>query len=113
MESKLKRMARGMRTAAASREKGLTDSELVRGMRLVLSHDGEEWRLALLREMVYPSAAEVRICGEAFRVPEGTEPRRRTWTEERPAGARSIRWFMVELLWRELDGHGPGEGRQS
>ena len=41
------------------------------GLDIILSRNGEKWRLALRREKVFPSDVELAILTQAFAVPDG------------------------------------------
>lgn len=98
--SKLQTTARTMRTALTTVESGWNAADLPERLQVVLSRQGEQWRLALRREGgTPPSYEEARVCAEAFEVPEGTEPKRRGWVEKAPG--RTVRINTVEMMWRE------------
>jgi hypothetical protein len=106
MMSKLQEIAERMRTAIVAQSFGWTRKTLPGGLDLVLSHRGENWRLALRREKIYPSDMEAEILFKAFAVAEGTEPEKRQHTEEQPTTKRKIDWRIVEFNWIETDSTG-------
>ena len=102
-KTKLQTIAEKMRASVAKHETGWTAATLPGGLDLVLSRQSaEQWRLALRRERVYPSATEESILAEVFAVPEGTEPVRRSTPETNPTTKRTVRWCVSEFAWREM-----------
>lgn len=102
MTSKLATIAARMRAAVAAKPFGWTEHTLPGELNLVLSHNGEKWRLALRRERVYPSEVEERLLRQAFGVAEGTEPLRRQTCEEHPITKRRIERRVIEYNWIEM-----------
>lgn len=102
--SKLHTIAAGMRQSVSQHATGWTAATLPGGLELVLSRQaGDTWRLALRRERVYPSDTEASILAEVFGVPDGIESaRRRSWLDTHPKSERSVRWCVVEFVWREI-----------
>jgi|WetSurMetagenome_2_1015567.scaffolds.fasta_scaffold1053042_2 hypothetical protein len=107
--SKLQTIADGMRASVALHNTGWTAATLPGGLELVLSRQGGDiWRLALRRERVYPSDTEASILAEVFGVPDGLEAaHRRSWQDKHPKTERSVRWCIVEFVWREIPGQAP------
>lgn len=104
MTAKLQAIADRMRAAVAAKPFGWVNHTLPGGLDLVLSHNGEKWRLALRREKVYPSEVEADILTRAFGVAEGTEPnRRKSCHEVNPVTQRPIQWQVIEYNWIETD----------
>jgi hypothetical protein len=99
--SKLQAIADRMRAAVATKPFGWTNQTLPGGLDLVLSHNGEKWRLALRREMAFPSDVEAATLSSIFAVAEGAEPLRRQTCEEHPVTQRRIEWRIIEYNWRE------------
>ena len=87
----------------AGQEKGWNLRTLPRGLQLLLSFEGNRWRLALRRTDVAPSEEEVELCMAAFDVP--AEPRRRNYTSSEKVSITNhkVVYHIVELSWRELD----------
>lgn len=105
---KLKYIADGMRMDAENRPFGYVHKTLAGGLELVLSHIEDQWRLALRRENVYPSANELAIVQPLFNIPVGTEPSYRQHVATHPTTHRRITWQIVEFSWREIpDAHHP------
>jgi hypothetical protein len=107
--TKLQTIADGMRASVAQHTTGWTAATLPGGLELVLSRQaGDTWRLALRRERVYPSDTDASILAEVFAVPDGIESvRRRSWQDTHPKSERSVRWCVVEFVWREIPEHAP------
>lgn len=103
MSSKLALIAEHLRTAVAPKPFGWVNHTLPGGLDLVLSHNGEKWRLALRREKVFPSELEANILTRAFGVAEGTEPKRRQYREVHPNTQRRIQWQIIEYNWIETE----------
>lgn len=103
MTTKLAALAARMRTAVAAKPFGWSRETLSGGLDIVLSHNGEKWRLALRREKVYPSETEAAILTKAFAVAEGTEPSRFQTCDVHPTTQRRIKWRIIEYNWREVD----------
>lgn len=101
MKTKLQEIVAGMRRAVEQRPVCWTEFTLGGGLRLILSRNDERFVLSLRREGVFPSEHEVAVLVREFGVPEGTEPSRRQLTDNKSAG-RTIRWFIVDLAWREV-----------
>jgi hypothetical protein len=108
MTSKLDALAARLRTAVAAKPFGWVNHTLQGGLDIVLSHNGEKWRLALRREKVFPSDVEADILTRAFAVAEGTEPQRRQFCEAHPSTQRRIEWRSIEYNWREVETESPG-----
>ena len=101
---KLEFMAREMRKELGMVQRGWLHQQLMRSLHIVLERNGEQWRLALGREKVFPSAVEAEICQDAFQVPQGTEL---LWIEPTVRGRGHRRYkdyFLLEMRWREVDG---------
>lgn len=99
---KLPEIAGRMRAALVGRDSGWVQQDLGRGLAIVLSRDGDQYRLAMRREGVYPSIDEVAICSRVFGVPDGSEPVRVTPRKSKsPADGRTVVYYVVELHWRE------------
>jgi hypothetical protein len=103
MTTKLAAMAAQMRAAIALKPFGWTNQKLSGGLDIVLSRNGEKWRLALRREKVFPSEIEARWLAQAFGIAEDTEPMRRKFCEVHPSSERLIEWHIIEYNWREVD----------
>ena len=103
MISKLGALAARLRAAVAGKPFGWASHTLPGGLDIVLSHNGERWRLALRREKVFPSDTEAAILAQAFAVAEGAEPVRRQTGEEHPVTHRRLEWRIVEYNWREAE----------
>ena len=90
-------------------QRGWLHQRLMRSLHVVLERNGEQWRLALGREKVFPSVVEAEICQDAFQVPQGTEF---VWIEPMVRQAhqpgRGLKqykdYFLLEMRWREVDG---------
>ena len=102
-ESKLQVIANRMRASVAGRAFGWTQQTLPGGLDVVLSHNGEKWRLALRREKVFPSQVEMGILCDVFGVAEGTEPQRRQTCDVNEVTQRRIEWRCIEYNWREVE----------
>jgi len=101
---KLEALAGEMRRQLSSKARGWLHQALMRGLHVVLERRDAEWRLALGRERVFPSAQEVEICMDAFKVPLGTEQVRVEPERRQAQSARRYQgYFVVELRWREVD----------
>jgi hypothetical protein len=103
MTLKLEMIAARLRTAVAAKPFGWANHTLPGGLDLVLSHNGEKWRLALRREQVYPSEVEAEILTRVFGVAEGTDPKRRQYCEVHPDTQRRIQWQIIEYNWIEAE----------
>lgn len=101
--TKLATLAANMRKAVAARPFGWAQETLSGGLDIVLSRNGEKWRLALRREKVYPSETETAILTRSFDVAEGTEPIRRQTCDVNPTTQRRIEWRIIEYNWREVE----------
>jgi hypothetical protein len=102
----LKQLAAGLRTALEwAQQAGKPRSWMMRtlpnGLQIVYSYDGDQWRLALRREKVYPADVEVATIRRDFDVPENAGENSYTRTEEQPATGRKAKYCVVELTWRE------------
>ncbi len=71
------------------------------GLELVMQRKEGRWRLAMGREMVYPSDAEVEVCRDAFAVPAGAEQERLMRMRKHAKTGRTITYYVVEVTWRE------------
>lgn len=101
MASKLATIAAGMRRSLAGRERGWVQTTLAGGLELVLSREGELWRLALRREAAAPSATEAAVCAPLFGAPAEAEPARRSAQGAHPVSGRPVLWQVVEFSWIE------------
>ena len=73
MTSKLNLLAARLRRAVAAKPYGWVNYTFPGGLDIILSRNGEKWRLALRREKVFPSDVELAILTQAFAVPDGVE----------------------------------------
>jgi hypothetical protein len=87
----LDEIARHMETAVQHSHSHTADWILARGLHLLLAQRNGTHTLRLSRAQVAPSALEVRICREAFHVPDDAEYT--TGTGGRPAHN------FVQLEW--------------
>lgn len=99
--SKLQLIADRMIAAIAAKPFGWTSQTLPGGLDIVLSHNGEKWRLAIRREKIFPSDTEAEILFNAFSVADGSEPIRRQYCEVHPTTQRRIEWHIIEWNWIE------------
>ncbi len=77
-------------------------TKLANGLDIILHHvDEHRWRLAMAREGVYPSAAEVEIVRGCFDVPAAAEEARSEKTHRHPKTNREITYRRVEITWQE------------
>jgi hypothetical protein len=74
---------------------------LPRGLQMLLSYEGDRWRLALRREDVMPSEDEVDLCSLAFGVPDAAGRHNFKSKETAAVTHRRIMYHVVELTWRE------------
>jgi len=101
--SKLQIIADHMIAAIAAKPFGWTNNSLPGGLDIVMSRNGDKWRLAIRREKVFPSDTEADIIFHAFAVPVGSEPIRRQFCEAHPTTQRRIEWRIIEWNWIEAD----------
>ncbi len=104
--STLKQLAAGMYTTLDwAQQRGQSRAYIMRtlanGLQIVLSYDAEQWRIALRREGVPPGENEIEIVRAAFAIPDAAARFDNMQTEPHPKTGRKIRYFRVELLWRE------------
>jgi len=97
----LAEIATNMRLLLADRENGWAQSNLSRGLAIILQRNGDRWRLALGREGTPPSDSEIKTCAMAFQVPEGTEPVRSEKRLRNDKTDRRLLYEIAELFWRE------------
>ena len=69
------------------------------GRELVYQQDGASRRLALAREKVWPSDAEIEACTVAFAVPLGAAERPFQIMRTHPRTKRQVVLHVVELTW--------------
>lgn len=111
----LKQLAGGMRQALdwaqqVRKPEARMKRTLPNGLQIVYSYEGDRWMLALSRENVHPSAAEVDAVRADFGVPESAWECISTITEEKPVTGRRVKWSVISLIWREqipASGHLP------
>lgn len=103
---KLEFLASEMRRQLGTVQRGWLHQSLMRSLQVVLERNGEEWRLALGRANVFPSATEAEICRDAFKVPEGTEAMFVEPTVRMRGHKKYKDYYLVEMRWRERDGQG-------
>ncbi len=99
-ESQLAKLAGEMREAV-ERTGTWVHHRLGHGLELVMQRKEGRWRLALGREMVYPSETEVDVCRQAFAVPAGAEQERLMRMRRHAKTGRTITYYVVEVTWRE------------
>lgn len=75
----------------------------MRGLQIVLSHNGPAYRLALAREDVYPSDQEIEVSAVSYGVPQGAGEHRFTTTSYHPKTGRKVKIHVVEFTWQDLD----------
>lgn len=92
-------MIDGVRTAPTV--KAWSKHTLPGGLEMIYSKDFDQFRLALRREGVPPSATDVNVCAEVFGVPVDTVPNAYIRQEEQLSTGRKARFHVVELVWRE------------
>ena len=77
---------------------------LPRGLELVLQTTTDrQWRLALARPDVPPSAEEIAICQRAFGVPPGTEATLITKERQAKKAPAIVRMHVAEMYWTEQE----------
>ncbi len=102
LESKLETLASQMRETLAPYQRGGVHRILPHGLEIVLQRTGDQWRLALGREGVTPSATEVQVCRAAFSVPDEAEVTVfRRFVAKQKTGRRAT-YQVVEMKWREV-----------
>jgi hypothetical protein len=77
---------------------------LSHGLEMVLQNDERQWRLALARNDVPPSAEEIAICQKAFNVPAGTEATlivKERQLKKGPAKVEQV--HVAEMYWTEQE----------
>ena len=74
---------------------------LAHGLELVLQRRGRQWRLALGRPDVRPSAEEVAVCMEAFDVAPDTD-----WHYDSKVkigrSNQGVEYHVAEMFWTEV-----------
>lgn len=79
-----------------------TRTKLAHGLDIILHRvDEQQWRLAMAREGVYPSDAEVQIVRSVFDVPAAAEEARSEKVHCHPKTRRQINYRRVEITWQE------------
>ena len=86
---------------ALTQHPGWRQVPLAGGLTIVLQRKDDQWRLALGRRGVPPSATEIAVCAEAFGVPEGSEPSVQPTTRPHPKTGQPVHWLIAELRWIE------------
>lgn len=77
-------------------------TKLANGLDIILHRvDDTRWRLAVARESVYPSPAEVEIIRDTFDVPDAAEESRSEKLHRHPKTHREITYRRVEITWQE------------
>jgi hypothetical protein len=77
-------------------------SKLAHGLDIILHRvDDHQWRLAMARDGVYPSDAEVAIVRSAFDVPEAADEARSEKQHRHTKTNRIINYRRVEITWQE------------
>ena len=102
----LKELAGAMRQGLdlaqqAGKHKAWNMRTLANDLQLVLACEGDSWRLAMRREGVPPSQDEIDSVREAFDVPDAAARFDNMQSEPNSKTQRKVRYFRVELLWRE------------
>lgn len=98
---KLNTIAEEIRQSLERKPTGAVSKPLARGLTIVMQRFEGNWRLALGREGVDPSAMEVEICKDAFKVPEGAWEERLTKAYIHPKTHRTINYHVVNFKWVE------------
>lgn len=101
-QGRLATMAAQMVAAAQAKDESRQELRLARGLLVVLERTGLRWRLALGREDVWPSTAEIAICGAAFGAPVGAGESSKEVKSTTKTG-RELRYKVVELVWTEAE----------
>lgn len=77
-------------------------TKLANGLDIILHHvDEHRWRLAMARESVYPSDAEIAIVRGCFDAPAAAEETRSEKEYHHPKTGRAINYRRVEITWQE------------
>ena len=77
-------------------------TKLANGLDIILHRvDETRWRLAVARESVYPSPAEVEIIRDTFDVPDAAAEARSEKQYQHPKTQRTITYRRVEITWQE------------
>lgn len=77
-------------------------AKLQNGLDIILHRvDDHRWRLAMAREGVYPSDAEVKIVRSLFDIPAAAEEARSEKAHRHPKTGRTITYRRVEITWQE------------
>jgi hypothetical protein len=90
MKNKLAAIAEGMKSEAA--EKGKVQRTLPKGLTMTLWRDGLDWVLSLTRYGTRASDMEMKICREAFGVPDEAEAE---GEEINDYQVRRVRWVAA------------------
>ncbi len=98
---RLDAIAAEMRMILQQTDARFVHRKLAKGLELVLQRTGRQYRLALARPDILPSASEIEICAAAFRVPAGAEPHHITKT--RPGKTGLLTYHVAELYWTETE----------
>ena len=83
-------------------KRGSAYYRLPRGLEIVMQRMGDQqWRLAVARRDTTPSADEITIVREAFKVPAGTEETTAKKERKHPKTNLPIHYNVVEMFWQE------------
>lgn len=108
----LSRMAGEMRTVLEQQPNGWVHRRLNGGLQIVLQRNAAQWRLAIARQhefgsrdirVIYPSDVEANVCAQAFDVPVGSEPERKTKSGSKALGGRRPLYGLIEWNWLETE----------
>lgn len=101
--SKLTAIADQIRRQIDAKTFGWVKHTFTGGLEIVVSRNGEKYRLAMRRQNVFPSQTEIDLLLPLFGVAEGTELHWRRVDDKFSRAPSVIHWYIVEANWIERE----------